>query len=75
VSALDILRSYAESRSGDDELCSISYRTAREACAEIARLREALRDFRDNFDCDNNAHRHGTTCRCCTARAALETKP
>jgi hypothetical protein len=43
--------------------------------AQVARLREALRDFRDNWDCDEDAHRLGTRCRCCVAAAALRDEP
>ena len=34
-------------------------------------LANVLRDFRDNWDCDGDAHKYGTPCRCCVARAAL----
>ena len=43
----------------------------RAAEAEVERLRGALRNVRDNYDCDESAHKYGTTCRCCDARAAL----
>jgi len=43
----------------------------RAAEAEVARLRAVLRNVRDNYDCDEDAHRYGTICRCCDARAAL----
>ena len=36
-----------------------------------ALLRECLRDIRDNFDCDSDAHKYGTPCRCCSAKEAL----
>lgn len=39
--------------------------------AEIARLRETLREIRDNYDCDPDAHKHGTRCQCCIADEAL----
>ena len=38
--------------------------------AEIKAMRNTLRDFRDNYDCDSDAHRYGTqghSCRCCVA--------
>lgn len=38
---------------------------------DLATAREALENVRDNYDCDKDAHRYGTTCRCCSARAAL----
>jgi hypothetical protein len=37
-------------------------------------LREALRDIRDNYDHDEDAHKYGTGCRCCIADAALSGK-
>lgn len=40
--------------------------------AEVETLRKALENVRDNYDCDDDAHRYGTTCRVCSARAALE---
>ena len=43
----------------------------RAAEAEVERLRGALRSVRDNYDCDEDAHRYGTICRRCDARAAL----
>lgn len=43
----------------------------RAAEAEVERLRGVLRNVRDNYDCDEDAHRHGTICRRCDARAAL----
>lgn len=30
-----------------------------------------LRNFRDNWDCDEDAHAHGTTCRACEAADVL----
>jgi hypothetical protein len=43
--------------------------------ADNARLREALKEIRDNFDCDNDAHRYGSTCRCCLAEKTLDATP
>lgn len=40
-----------------------------------ARLESAerlLKDFRDNWDCDSDAHKYGTPCRCCEARSHFE---
>lgn len=49
------------------------YRQAQERqVSRIATLEAALRDIRDNYDCDSDAHKYGTNCRCCTARKALE---
>lgn len=39
--------------------------------AKLDRREEALRSIRDNFDCDNDAHKYETECRCCIAREAL----
>ncbi len=36
-----------------------------------AELVEALQDIRDNYDCDENAHKYGSRCRSCVARAAI----
>lgn len=45
----------------------------------IIRLLERLQraeafayDVRDNYDCDPDAHKYGTTCRCCEAAKVLE---
>lgn len=50
----------------------------RAAAAELRRLHEVnqelvkiLEDFRDAWDCDEDAHRYDTQCRCCAAKAAL----
>ena len=55
-----------ECHAGDDDedrQCELS--------AKIWRLKEALIDIRDNYDCDSDAHKYGTSCRCCTAKEAL----
>ena len=39
--------------------------------ADNARLRGAMEEIRDDFDCDNDAHRYGATCRCCLAEKTL----
>lgn len=43
--------------------------------ADNARLMEAMKEIRDDFDCDNDAHRYGTTCRCCLAEKTLDATP
>lgn len=43
--------------------------------ADNARLREAMKEIRDDFDCDNDAHRYGVTCRCCLAEKTLAATP
>lgn len=30
---------------------------------------EVMRDFAENWDCDSDAHKYGTTCRVCDADA------
>lgn len=47
---------------------------AQEQRAEIARLREFVREIRDDWDCDTDAHRYGTSCRCCDAEKLIGTK-
>lgn len=39
--------------------------------ARIVVLTSALRDIRDNWDCDEDAHKKGMRCRCCVAAEAL----
>ena len=38
---------------------------------QVAELVAALVEIRDDFDCDKDAHKYGTTCRCCLANATL----
>lgn len=38
-----------------------------EQADRIAELEAFVRDCRDNWDCDEDAHHHGTTCRACSA--------
>ncbi len=40
--------------------------------ALLAEARETLRDFAENWDCDSDAHKHGTTCRVCESREAQQ---
>lgn len=45
---------------------------------QLEEARELLRDFRDNHDCDEDAHRYrneDTQCRCCMAAAFLAAYP
>jgi hypothetical protein len=39
--------------------------------AEIDRLRDFVRDVRDGWDCDSDAHKYGTPCRCCLAEKII----
>lgn len=43
-----------------------------DAEAENERLRKFVRDCRDNWDCDADAHRYGTPCRGCNAAILLK---
>lgn len=38
---------------------------------ELERLRATLKTIMEDFDCDSDAHRYGTACRCCIAKEAL----
>lgn len=38
----------------------------------LAEARETLRDFAENWDCDSDAHKYGTTCRVCESREAQQ---
>ncbi len=46
-----------------------------DAYEEIEKQRDelmaALKEIRDDFDCDSDAHKYGTTCRCCLAKKAI----
>lgn len=42
--------------------------------AKVEELEGTLRDFRDNWDCDEDAHTHGTRCRACAAAQAIGEK-
>jgi hypothetical protein len=49
-----------------------------QAAAELRRLHEVnaellevLQEIRDNYDCDEDAHKYGSRCRSCVARAAI----
>ena len=33
-----------------------------------------VKDIRDNYDCDSDAHKYGTWCRCCQAAALIGEK-
>lgn len=44
---------------------------AETAEARVTVLTAALRDIRDNYDHDADAHRYGTPCRVCTAERAI----
>ena len=45
-----------------------------ERCRLIERIEELesfVRNVRDNYDCDEDGHKHGTGCRCCEADGHL----
>lgn len=68
---------YVEFKCGsklDDEhaeshLCTGNQRD--QLLARVKRLEEFVRDCRDNWDCDEDGHTHGTGCRACAAKALL----
>lgn len=41
----------------------------------IKELEDGLRDFADNYDCDTDAHRYGTTCRKCKSKQLINSEP
>ena len=43
--------------------------------AHLAELEGFVRDVRDNWDCDSDAHRYDTSCRCCMAAKLLPRNP
>ncbi len=48
------------------------YRELTEASKRLETLEEFARDVRDNYDCDSDAHKYGTRCRCCEAAKLLD---
>lgn len=77
-------------KDGTDALCTAIYGSPAEprdylggsdarmlfdAVSYIESLESFVRDIRDNFDCDSDAHKYGTTCRCCEAMAVIENYP
>ena len=40
--------------------------------AERDKVVGLLKNFRDDYDCDLDAHTHGTECRCCAAAKMLD---
>jgi DNA-directed RNA polymerase subunit RPC12/RpoP len=45
---------------------------AEKAAEEQAKIKAFAKSIRDNWDCDQDAHRYGTPCRCCEAKELLE---
>ena len=39
----------------------------RRIAARVKKLEQFVNECRDDFDCDQDAHRYGTTCRACAA--------
>ena len=42
--------------------------------AEVEKLKIFVRECAENYDCDEDAHTHFTTCRACEAKALLKGK-
>jgi hypothetical protein len=56
----------------------LAFEDLQNAAAELRRLHEVnaelvgvLQDIRDNYDCDEDAHKYGSRCRSCVAHAAI----
>ena len=47
-------------------------RLRREAEEDLRKLIGFLEELRDNWDCDPDAHTHGTRCRVCVASSLLQ---
>ena len=58
----------AESR--ESEIESLHQQLSDHIKREVMLL-DALKEIRDDFDCDSDSHKYGTTCRSCLAREAL----
>lgn len=58
-----------------NRLCEFNEKTMSALQADNAKLVAALKEIRDDFDCDNDAHRYGATCRCCLAEKTLAATP
>jgi hypothetical protein len=55
-------------------LCLIDKGREKEVIAiyeRVKKLEDFARDIRDNYDCDEDAHKYGTTCRSCKAKEML----
>jgi hypothetical protein len=42
-----------------------------ELYTKLEELEDFVRDCRDNWDCDEDAHKYNTICRCCEAKKLL----
>jgi len=42
---------------------------------QLNKYRSFAADIRDNFDCDEDAHKYGNMCRCCEAGRVLVEDP
>ncbi len=65
---MEELREVAEALSGALQLASRENDTLKR---QVEVLEEFARDVLHGFDCDADAHRYGTMCRCCTAAKIL----
>lgn len=79
VAALDAAgfsgRGYDASRNHAGTLIEMANKADAErdaALAEVERLKGFVRDCRDNWDCDSDAHKYGTKCRACEAGKLIE---
>lgn len=54
---------HIQTRGGDSDVLRL--------IARVEAFEEFARDVRDNYDCDSDAHKYGTRCRCCEAETVL----
>lgn len=69
IAALRIIA--ADIQSGD----GVANAAIAEAADRLEEMAEFARDVRDNYDCDSDAHKYGTPCRCCSAARVLSPDP
>jgi len=43
----------------------------RDMAAKVSNMEDFIKDCRDDFDCDKDAHKYGTMCRACAALRLL----
>jgi hypothetical protein len=69
----DKTRKRLESRERElERIRSNNYKDRVEETVGLTKLKEFAKSIRDNWDCDADAHRHGTPCRCCEAEELLK---
>jgi hypothetical protein len=62
-------------RAGMNVYCETINEQTKEAAkltAERDKVVGLLKNFRDGYDCDSDAHKYGTECRCCAAAKMLD---